>query len=171
MDAYCTSEFGASYQAASVNDVLSHWESLLSTPALLPAGAAGFVAQQVSGLNGYLNVSGGVLNEVSVVSGTFPVACVRLDSVLRFTRTVTATPSDATCTAAFGASAREADIRDVLAFWRTTLTSGGAIPSQYFYARQGAAGASGAFYITTSGALFYDSGTGFSAQVACTQAP
>jgi hypothetical protein len=115
LDNQCVSEYGINYDAADIRDLGTLWYGGLFLNAL----NENFLALNNSVVNAYSlnsqNVNGG--------SAPAPVACVRVDARIRYTRTTAATTSsvatlDATCAGAFGASYEVADLRDLMALWQ-----------------------------------------------------
>ncbi len=116
-------EYGANYEAADIRDVGTLWHGGLSVG---------------GGLNlNYLILNNSVVGAFSINGQNIgngggspaPVACVRLDARIRYTRTTAPTTDtvvalDAVCQTAFGANYETADLKDLAALWQGNVNLG-----------------------------------------------
>jgi hypothetical protein len=115
LDTACVTEYGASYQLSDVRDFATLFGGLNYS------GIAPFFWADNAG-----TVTGFTINASTVSTSALasaPAMCVRMDAVIRYTRTmvsntVTVATLDSTCVGAFGASYQAADIRDLGALWQ-----------------------------------------------------
>jgi hypothetical protein len=137
-DSQCATEYGATYVAATAQDLMLYWKG-----GNTGTGSFGIV---VAGLSQYLyqsvGSSSGTWNSSS--SATFPVACLAVDAHMRFTRgSVTSTNADAIkdaqCATEFGSSYVAATAQDVMGNFGSANTGTGSFGivvaglSQYLY--------------------------------------
>ena len=114
-DAQCNSEFGANYHTAHVIDVAGYATMGLSANIIFTT--------YDSATYSWLLTASPVTNQFTYIdatsaAGSYAVACVKKDALLRFTRaslaaTATLSSKDAQCQIEFGSSYQTAGVRDI----------------------------------------------------------
>jgi hypothetical protein len=127
-DAACTAEFGPNYQFADLRDVDALWQGTLANTVGSSDGFAIAVGNQIVSL-AYVATGSPPSLTLGGTGGSAPVACVRMDAILRFTRAPQATNAsvanlDAACVLEFGSRYQLADVRDIQALWQDSRASG-----------------------------------------------
>jgi hypothetical protein len=127
LDAACVAEYGGNYQLADTRDLQALWRNRLNNDF---SWRNTFIATYSTGVvnSFYIANANFAYISLSATPGSYPVACVRVDEIVRFTRTTMPTTSpvatlDAACASAFGSSYQLADSRDLQALWSNALGS------------------------------------------------
>jgi hypothetical protein len=173
LDAACVAEYGSNYQLADTRDLQALWRNGLNNDfGYKNTFIATYLTSNVDSF--YIANANFAYLSLSNTPGSYPVACVRVDAILRFTRTTQPTSSsvgtlDAACAAAFGSSYQLADSRDLQALWGNAL--GSDFGSNNTFIATFEIGAVTSFFVysgTTVGVLSL-SGSSGSYPVACVQ--
>ncbi|MBL7078480.1 hypothetical protein ISS42_02385 [Candidatus Shapirobacteria bacterium] len=125
-DSACSTDFGSHYQAAQTQDIIALWQGGMG---VVSGTTTNFFNVYADATTTYYMGYDPPKLTASLTDGTYPIACVRKDAPLRFSRTTAAynasnATKDSACSTDFGANYGAAGYLDTAALWAGAAATG-----------------------------------------------